>query len=89
MDYDKLDSELKDELMSCNQLQGFFNRSETFRNHVFCFQILCGEEGNYNIRGVWFWRGPEKLLALEDNPSTEFFNYRKLDIENEEDWKMI
>lgn len=37
MDYDKLDSELKVEFQSRNQLQGFFNRCESFRNHVYCW----------------------------------------------------
>lgn len=50
---------------------------------------MLGEPENYNIRGVWFWKGPEKLALLEDNPSSEFFFYRKLDIENEQDWQLI
>lgn len=89
LDYDKLDSELKETFQSNNQLLGFFNRCETFKNHVYCFQALLGEEQNYNVRGVWFWKGPEKLEAIDENPSAEFFHYRKLDINNEKDWQLI
>lgn len=89
LDYDKLDTELKVELVSRNQVIGFFNRCESFRNHVYCVQVLMGEEENYNIRGVWFWKGPEKLPNLEENTSAEYFHYRKLDINSEEDWKLI
>lgn len=26
---------------------------------------------------------------MDDNPSSEFFNFRKLDIQNADDWKLI
>lgn len=48
-----------------------------------------GEENNYNLRGVWMWRGTEKLCLLENNPSTEYYNYRKLDINNDDDFNLV
>lgn len=29
---------------------------------------VVGEKGDYNINGVWLWKGTEKLVCLEDNP---------------------
>ncbi len=31
--------------------------SETYRKHVMAIHTVVGVEGNYNIRGVWMWKG--------------------------------
>ncbi len=68
---------------------GFLDRSEFFRKQVYAFHCVVGEPGNYDITGVWFWRGTDKLVCLEENPSAEYYFYKKLDPKNEDDWKVI
>lgn len=42
-----------------------------FANHG-----VVGEPGNYNIRGVWMWKGPGMLeLLLDENSAAEYYKY--------------
>ena len=50
---------------------------------------MVGKPGDYNITGVWYWKGVDKLPNLGDNPETEYYKIAKLDPSKEEDWKVI
>lgn len=80
LDYDKLPTECKVDYKTKNMCSRFLDMNEAFRKDVFCVHTVLGEEGNYNIRGVWLMRGTEKLPNLDQNSSTEYYNFRKLDI---------
>jgi elongation factor 1-gamma len=50
---------------------------------------VTGEEGDYDINGVWLWRGTDKLVCIDENPLAEYYFYKKLDPSKEEDRKLI
>lgn len=89
LDYEKIKGELEIRLQSENQLDGFLQRCETFRKHVCGVHALVGKEGDFNMKGVWLWRGTEKLPNLEENPAMEYYKFTKLDINKPEDFKLV
>jgi hypothetical protein len=89
MDYDKLPNTLKEELASTNCFISFTNRCDVFRKFIYGVHTLLEKNGDYNIRGVWYMRGVDKLPNLGLNQDTEYYFYKKLDPKNEEDWKVI
>lgn len=50
---------------------------------------MTGDEGNYNMKGLWMMRGTDKLSNLDLVSDMEYYNYKKLDPKKEEDWKII
>ena len=87
--YDKLDSECKVDYLTRNLCNNFLDKSEFFRKYVYAVHTVTGEEGDYEIQGVWMWKGTEKLYCLDQNPSAEYYKYRKLDLNNDADRKLI
>ncbi len=67
----------------------FFDKAESFRKHVYCVHNILGKEGDYNIKGVWMWKGTEKLYCLDDHPAMEYYKFRKLELTNDKDFELI
>lgn len=44
---------------------------------------MYGEEGNYEIRGMWVWRGLEHPQEIKDLPNYEYHTYERMDHTNE------
>lgn len=72
-----------------NLLNGFIQRAEHFGKHSFGIHMIYGEEPNLDIQGVWMWRGLEIPQQLIDHPQFEYYNTKKLDIDNPEDQAYI
>uniref|UniRef100_A0A7S3JJA6 Glutathione transferase n=1 Tax=Euplotes harpa TaxID=151035 RepID=A0A7S3JJA6_9SPIT len=68
-----------------NLLNGFIQRAEHFNKHSYGVHMIYGEEPNLDIKGVWMWRGLEIPQAMIDHPQFEYYNTKKLDIDNPED----
>lgn len=68
-----------------NLLDGFIQRAEHFGRYSFGSHMIYGEEPDLNIKGVWMWRGQEIPQQLIDHPQFEYYNTKKLDIDNLED----
>jgi elongation factor 1-gamma len=67
MQYQKLPSEGKILFKTKNSASFFLQKLDAFRKYSFSAHGVYGEEGNYEVRGVWMWRGtdiPEEVLIL-------------------------
>lgn len=70
MQYQKLASEGKELFKSKNSAGMFLQKLDPFRKYTFSAHGVYGDEGNYEIRGVWMWRGTE--IPMEVN---YYFNF--------------
>lgn len=68
-----------------NLLNGFIQRAEHFGKYSFGVHMIYGEEPNLDIKGIWMWRGQEIPQQLKDHAQFEYYNTKKLDIDNETD----
>jgi elongation factor 1-gamma len=89
VDYDKLPSDNKILFEARNRAENFMSGCDSFRKHWYGVHCVLGEEGDYNIRGIWMWRGPDFYEPLKDHPAWEYNFYKKLDPSNPEDKEMI
>lgn len=89
LDYDKLPNTLKEQLPSSNCYLSFVNRCDVLRKYIYAVHCLMHKDHDFNIRGLWYMRGVEKLSNLSLNADTEYYFYKKLDPKKEEDWKVI
>lgn len=62
---------------------------EVFRKWVYAIHLLVGEQGNFNMKGLWMMRGTDKLPNLGLVDDMEYYFYKKLDPKKEEDWRVI
>jgi elongation factor 1-gamma len=61
-----------------------------FRKYVFGTFGVYGNEGDFEIRGIWMWRGTEIPAHLKENlPNFEYHDWIKLDHTNAEHKKLI
>ena len=72
-----------------NLLNGFIQRAEPFNKYSFGVHMIYGEEPNLDIKGVWMWRGHDIPNLMLEHPQFEFYNTKKLDIDNEADREYI
>ena len=89
MQYQKLTSERKVLFKSNNNSNSSLQKLDPFRKFSFSVHGIYGEEGNYEIRGVWMWRGikiPEEIKAHDKYP---YMTIKQLDTRSEVDRKLI
>lgn len=89
LNYDKLPTECKKLFLTNNLMTGFIDRAELCRKHAFGVHGVYGEENDYDIRGVWLWRGTDMLEPLKEHQQFDVYKYKKLDPKNEADKKLI
>jgi elongation factor 1-gamma len=87
--YDKYPGEGEVHYMFANSFNGFLQRCDHFRKHVFANHLMLGEEPKLEIKGVWMFRGPIIPQEMIDNPQMEYFFKRQLDLDNKEDQDLI
>ena len=88
--YQKLDSEGKVLFKTENGKDGFLERSEPFRKHMFGVLGVYGDEGNYDIKGLLLWRGKGvPRFFKEEHAQFEFYDHDELDPSKENDRKKI
>jgi len=89
MQYQKLPSEGK-ELFKCNNSSGMFlQKLDPFRKYTFSVHGVYGEEGNYEIRGVWMWRGLDVPQEIKEHDNYEYMTIKKLDVNNPADKALV
>jgi len=81
----KYNEELTQVFMSSNQVGGFFNRLEASRKYLFGSVGVLGEANNSRIAGVLILRGPDHKAVVDVAPDWESYEYKKIDLSNEED----
>jgi len=91
MQYQKLPSEGKVFFKSNNSASFFLQKFDGvgFRKWTMAAHGVYGVEGNYEIRGVWMWRGTEIPEEVKEHESYEYMTIKKLDPTQEADRKLI
>mmetsp|Transcript_10128 Transcript_10128/g.7593 ORF Transcript_10128/g.7593 Transcript_10128/m.7593 type:complete len:199 (+) Transcript_10128:654-1250(+) len=89
LDYEKYEGEGVVLYQTRNLLNGFLQRIDHFRKHVFASHMLMGEEPSLEIQGVWMFRGKGIPQQMHDHPQFEYYKLRELSVDNEDDRKLI
>jgi elongation factor 1-gamma len=87
--YDKLPSEGQVVYLTNNLMNGFMDRADACRKHALGVLGVYGDEPNLDIRGVWMWRGTDVNPYMLEHPQFEYWERRKLDVNNAEDRALI
>lgn len=67
----------------------FMNRLEPMRRYSFGVIGIYGDEPALELCGVLCWRGLDVPQQLIDHPSFEYYQRRKLDLNNAEDKALL
>eukprot|EP01070_Trichotokara_eunicae_P009153 Trichotokara_eunicae@DN5997_c0_g1_i1.p1 len=91
MKYDKLPNELKVAFLASNHLNGFIQRiDQNFRKYSFgVLDIVETNKDDFDVQGVWMFRGQDIPFEMTDHPSFEYQKFKKLDHTNAEQKKLI
>ncbi|CAC9699004.1 elongation factor 1-gamma, putative [Plasmodium sp. DRC-Itaito] len=90
MKYDKLEDECQISFVACNMAGGFLQRLENnFSKYSFAVITVLGENKSYDIEGVWLFRGTDIPFEMKDHPSFEYHIFKKLDVNNTQDKKIV
>lgn len=87
----KYPKELTQIFMSCNLINGMYQRLEKLRKNAFGSMALFGTDNNSTISGVWFWKGHELAFKLSPDWQIDFESYewKKLDIKDAKTKTMV
>ncbi|KAF9238656.1 hypothetical protein BU15DRAFT_75102 [Melanogaster broomeanus] len=85
----KYNEELTVIFKSSNQIGGFFNRLEASRKYLFASVGVLGEPNASVISGALILRGQDVGAVVACAPDWESYDYKKLDLESEEDKKFF
>lgn len=80
--YQRLPSEGKVLFKTSNFSSIFLQKLDPFRKYCFAAFGVYGVEGDYEIRGVWVWRGTEIPEQIKEHDSYEYTTFKKLDPTN-------
>jgi len=89
MQYQKLPSEGKVLFKTNNSVGIFLQNLDPFRKYCFSAHGVYGTEGEYEIRGVWMWRGLDIPDEIKEHDSFPYMTVKKLDPHQESDRKLI
>lgn len=90
MRYDKLEDECTISFVASNMASGFLQRIENnFSKYSFAVVSVLGEDKNFDIEGVWLFRGTEIPAEMKEHPSFEYHKFDKLDIDNADHKKKV
>jgi elongation factor 1-gamma len=87
--YQKTASQGKVDYLTKNMADMFIQRIENFRKFAFATHGVYGENGNFEIKGMWMWRGLEHAPQMVEHDSYEFITFTKVDPATEEGRKLI
>lgn len=87
--YDKLPSEGKKLFLTKNFLTGFLSRADQARKHTIGSIGIYGEEGDFEVKGVWMWKGTDMLPMMKEHQQWEYFQTRQLDVSKPEDQELL
>lgn len=75
----KFNGEIADEpIFKVNNLiGGFFQRLEKLHKYAFGTMNIYGEKGNFEIHGVWVFRGPKVPADMEECDDSEVYDWKK------------
>jgi elongation factor 1-gamma len=62
-----------------NLKNGHLRNIDHFRKYCFAVHGVYGVETNYEIDGIWFWRGTEIPEEWKEHQSYDYFTFARLD----------
>jgi len=77
--------------MTCNLVNGMFQRLDRMRKHAFGCMGVSGVKDDNTISGLFIWRGQQLAFELSEDLQVDYesYDWRKLDFDAEETKKMI
>ena len=87
--YDKYKGEGEKLYITNNLCNGFLQRFDDFRKYCLARHLVLGDEPNLEIEGVWLGRGTGIPQEAIDHPQFEYYKVRELNVDSEEDRKLI
>lgn len=87
--YQKLPTECKEFWKTENGHSLFIQKIDAYRKFAFAAFGIYGVEGDYEIRGVWMWRGLGVPFFMEQHESFDYYDRQLLNPAIEEDRKII
>jgi len=82
MQYQKLPSEGQIFFKTNNSSNFFLQKVDNFRKYTFAVHGVYGVEGNYEVRGLWMWRGLDVPEEMKSHDSFPYMTIKKLDPSN-------
>jgi len=87
--YTKLPTEGKVLFKTCDYYSMFLQKMENFRKYTFSAHGVYGDEGNYEVRGLWMWRGTDIAPQMKEHDAYEYHVFKKIDTNSETDRKLV
>lgn len=87
--YQRLEDEGKELWLTENNRDMFLQRIDQYRKYTFGTYGIYGKEGDYDIQGVWMWRGKGIPFFLQEQDAFEYFDKVELDPKKPADRKRI
>lgn len=69
--------------------EGFIQRCEAARKKAFGTYSIYGNEPKLELSGVWLFQGADIPAEMNENPSFEYQDKKKLDISKPEDLALL
>jgi len=87
----KYPQELTLVFMSCNLINGMYQRLEKLKKNAFASVCLFGKDNESTISGVWIWRGHELVFPLSPDWQIDYESYTwtKLDASTDATKKLV
>ena len=89
VEYQNLPSECKILYRTSNSKGMFLQKCDAVRRYAFAVHGVYGVENDYKVRGMWMFRGKEIPQEMKDNDLYEYLTFRKIDINNPDDKKLV
>jgi len=87
--YQKTKNEGKELWKEENRIDFFLQKIDQYRKYSMSAMAVYGVEGEYDVRGVWMWRGKGVPFFMEQQESFEYYDKRELNPDSEEDRALI
>nr|AAW27890.1 SJCHGC09416 protein [Schistosoma japonicum] len=77
--------------MTCNLINGFFQRAEKMLKYAFGSMCIFGEDKKNTVSGLWIWRGTGLIFDLDEDLRIDYesYSWRKLDPNSEETKSLV
>jgi len=87
----KYPEDLQASFMSCNLINGMFQRLEKLNKNAFASVCLFGTDNNSTISAIWVWRGHELVFPLSPDWTIDYesYSWTKLDPNDEKTKKLV
>ena len=89
VEYQNLPTECKVLFRTSNSKGMFLQKCDAVRRYAFAVHGVYGVEDDYKIRGLWMFRGTDIPQEMKDNDLYEYLTFRKIDINNPDDKKLV